>query len=82
MEQMETAQRLAGCSFAVGGVPFRGELKAPIEQMETARRLAGCSFGVGGVPFWDKLRASSKLPAQDQVAFIAILPDTMEATCR
>ena len=29
MEQMETLQRLAGCSFGVGGVPFRGELRAP-----------------------------------------------------
>ncbi len=30
MEQMETAQRLAGCSFGVGGVPFWGKLKARI----------------------------------------------------
>ncbi len=58
MEQMETTQRLAGCSFGVGGVPFWGELKASMEQMETAPRLAGCSFDVSGVPFWGKLRAS------------------------
>ena len=28
MEQMETAQRLADCSFAVNGAPFWGKLKA------------------------------------------------------
>ena len=28
MEQMETVQRLAGCSFGVGGVPFWGKLRA------------------------------------------------------
>ena len=28
MEQVETVQRLAGCSFGVGGVPFWGKLKA------------------------------------------------------
>ena len=33
MEQMETAQRLAGCSFAVNGVSFRGKLKASMEQI-------------------------------------------------
>ena len=27
---MEIARRLAGCSFAVNGVPFRGKLKAPL----------------------------------------------------
>ncbi len=59
--KMETAQRLAGCSFGVGGVPFWGKLRASMEQMETAHRLAGCSFGVSGVPFWGKLRASMKL---------------------
>ena len=58
MEQMETVRRLAGCSFAVNGVPLWGKLKAGMEQMETAPRLAGCSFGVGGVPFWGKLKAS------------------------
>ena len=58
MEQMETAPRLTGCSFGVGGVPFWGELKASMEQMETAQRLAGSSSDVGGVPFWGKLRAS------------------------
>ena len=30
MEQMETVQRLAGCSFGVGGVPFWGKLKARV----------------------------------------------------
>ena len=59
---METAQRLAGCSFGVSGVPFWGKLRASIEQMETAQRLAGCSFGVSGVPFWGKLKA----PIQDE----------------
>ena len=58
MEQMETAQRLAGCSFGVGGVPFWGKLRAFMEQMETVQRLAGYSFDVNGVPFWGKLRAS------------------------
>ena len=32
MEQMETAQRLAGCFFAVGGAPCWGKLKAPKEE--------------------------------------------------
>ena len=58
MEQMETAPRLAGCSFDVSGVPLWGKLRASMEQMETAPRLAGCSFDVSGVPFWGKLRAS------------------------
>ncbi len=57
MEQVETAQRLAGCPFGVDGVPFWGKLRAFMEQVETAQRLAGCSFGVSGVPFWGKLRA-------------------------
>ena len=51
MEQMETSQRLAGCSFGVGGVPLWGKLKAPMKQMETAQRLLDCSFNVSGVPF-------------------------------
>ena len=58
MKQMETAQRLAGRSFGVGGVPFWGKLRASMKQMETAQWLAGCSFAVGGVPFRGKLRAS------------------------
>ena len=58
MEQIETAQRLAGCSFGVSGVPFWGKLRASMEQMETTQRLAGCSFDVSGVPLWGKLRAS------------------------
>ena len=62
MEQMETAQRLAGCSFAVGGVPFWGKLRAFMEQMETGPRLAGCSFGINGVPFSGKLRAFITTP--------------------
>ncbi len=41
MEQMETAQRLAGCSFGVGGVPFWGKLRASMEQVETASRPTG-----------------------------------------
>ncbi len=54
---METAQRLAGCSFGVSGVRFWGELRAFTEQMETAQWLAGCSFGFSGVLFWGELRA-------------------------
>ncbi len=34
MEQTETAQRLAGRSFGVGGVPFWGKLRASMEQWE------------------------------------------------
>ena len=60
MKQLETAQRLAGCSFGGGGVPFWGKLKAPIKQLETTQRLAGCSFGVGGVSFWGKLKAPTR----------------------
>ena len=58
MEQMETARRLVGCSFAVNGVPFWGKLRASIQQMETARRPAGWSFGTGGEPHRGELRAS------------------------
>ena len=32
MEQMETAQRLASCSFGVSGVPFWGKLRASIQE--------------------------------------------------
>ena len=59
MEQVETAQRLAGSSFGISGVPLWGKLRASMEQMETVQRLAGSSFGISGVPFWGKLRASS-----------------------
>ena len=34
MEQTETAQRLAGRSFGVGGVPFWDTLRASMEQWE------------------------------------------------
>ena len=51
MEQVETALRLAGRSFGIGGVPFWGKLRASMEQVETALRLAGRSFGVNGLPF-------------------------------
>ena len=57
MKRMETALRLAGCSFGVGGVPFWGKLRASMEQMETAHRLAARSLGVGGVPFRSKPQA-------------------------
>ena len=64
MEQMETAQRLTGCSFGVSGVPFWGKLKAFMEQMETVQRLTGCSFGVSGVPLRGKLKAPKGFPTR------------------
>ena len=70
MKQMETAQRLAGCSFDVSGVPLWGKLRASMEQMETAQRLAGCSFGVGGVPFRGKLRASMTQVSPNAVSLV------------
>ncbi len=39
MEPMETAQRLDGGSFGVGGVPFRGKLKAPEMDEQRVSRL-------------------------------------------
>ncbi len=68
MEQMETAQRLAGCSFGVGGVAFWGKLRASTEQMETARRLAGCSFGIGGSPHRGEPRTSTQEKAANEQA--------------
>ncbi len=54
MEQMETAPRLAGCSFGVGGVPFWGKLRASMEQTETLPPRHGCSFGNSGASHWDR----------------------------
>ncbi len=65
MEQMETAQRLAGCSFGVNGVPFWGKLRASMQQMETAHRLFGCFLGINSVRRSRRLRCKGLLIVRD-----------------
>ena len=50
MEQMETAQRLAGRFFGVSGVPFWGKLKAPIAdpRLDKPDNLTAKRLGEGG----------------------------------
>ena len=50
MEQMETAQRLAGCSFGVNGVPFWGKLRASLTQNEGRTPLSRRDLTVAANP--------------------------------